>query len=102
TGYVGVGIVEDPVVKVDQFMVNTDKGKVPLLEAPINESYHKKWVDDEDRAEYVVRVKWLQSVPIKKAISEVGFFGNQNTVCKPTTPKWKYTIERLKTVFSIE
>jgi len=102
TGYVGVGIVEEPAVKVDEFLVSTDKGDVPLLEAPINEHYHKKWVDNEDRAEYAVRVKWLRSVPTKKAISELGFFGNQNTVCKPTTPKWNYTVERLKAAFGIE
>jgi hypothetical protein len=102
TGYVGVGIVEEPAVKVDEFLVSTDKGDVPLLEAPINEHYHRKWVDNEDRAEYAVRVKWLRSVPTKKAISELGFFGNQNTVCKPTTPKWNYTVERLKAAFGIE
>jgi len=102
TGYVGVGIVEEPTVKVDQFMVSTDKGDIPLLEAPVNENYHREWVDDEDKAEYVVRVKWLRVVPIKKAISELGFFGNQNTVCKPTTPKWNYTVERLKKAFEIE
>ena len=26
-------------------------------------------------------------------------FGNQNTVCKPTTPKWRTTVERLKEKF---
>ena len=26
-------------------------------------------------------------------------FGNQNTVCKPTTPKWRSTVERLKAHF---
>ena len=102
TGYVGVRIVEEPAVKVDQFLVSTDKGEVPLLEAPIDEDYHREWVDDEDKAEYAVRVKWLRSVPIKKGISELGFFGNQNTVCKPTTPKWNYTVERLKAAFNIE
>jgi hypothetical protein len=59
-------------------------------------------LDDEDKAEYVVRVKWLKAVPVKKAISELGFFGNQNTVCRPTTPKWSYTVERLKSVFDIK
>ena len=102
TGYVGVGIVEEPAAKVDQFMVKTDNGEIPLLDAPVNEHYHKQWVDDEDKAEYVVRVEWLRAVPIKKAVSEVGFFGNQNTVCKPTTPKWNYTVERLKEAFNIE
>jgi hypothetical protein len=34
------------------------------------------------------------------AVREVGMFGNQNTVCKPTTPKWRSTVERLKQHFS--
>lgn len=101
-GYVGVGIVEATAVKVDEFIVDTDKGKVPLLEAPINDHYHEKWLDNDDKTEYLVRVKWLHDVPMKKAISEVGFFGNQNSVCRPTTEKWNYTVERLKTRFKIE
>jgi len=28
-------------------------------------------------------------------------FGNQNTVCKPTTPKWRTTVERLKERWNI-
>lgn len=101
-GYVGVGIVESPVVRIDEFNVETDKGALPLLEAHINADYHRQWVDDEDKAEYVVRVKWLKTVPVKKAVSELGFFGNQNTVCKPTTPKWNHTVERLKAAFQID
>lgn len=31
----------------------------------------------------------------------MGLFGNQNTVCKPTTPKWSHIIERLKQVWEI-
>lgn len=102
TGYVGVGIVEAPAVKVDEFFVKTDKGELPLLRAPINANYLKPWVDDEDKAEYLVRVKWLRDVPIKEAKSEVGFFGQQNTVCRPTTDKWNHTVERLKALFKID
>ena len=102
TGYVGVGIVEEPAVKVDEFMVNTEDGEIPLLEAPISKNYHRQYVDDEDKAEYLVRVKWLRDVPINEAKSELGFFGNQNTVCKPTTPKWNHTVERLKTLFELD
>jgi hypothetical protein len=40
-------------------------------------------------------------VPIEQAIKEVGLFGNQNTVCRPTTPKWRWTIERLKERFQM-
>ena len=32
-------------------------------------------------------------------VPPIGMFGNQNTVCKPTTPKWRSTVERLKTHF---
>jgi len=46
-----------------------------------------------------VRVEWLDTVPENKAFNEVGLFGNQNTVCQPTTPKWRHTVERLKTYF---
>lgn len=35
----------------------------------------------------LVPVEWIQTVPLEQAIQEVGMFGNQNTVCKPTTPK---------------
>jgi hypothetical protein len=38
-------------------------------------------------------------VPLDKGVQEVGLFGNQNPVCKPTTPKWRHTIERLKLRF---
>jgi len=55
--------------------------------------------DDPEKAEYFVRVTWLDTVPESKAVNEVGLFGNQNTVCQPTTPKWRHTVERLKTYF---
>jgi len=102
TGYVGVGIVEAPAVKVDEFMVTTEQGEVPILEAPIRTKYHREYVDDEDKAEYLVRVRWFRDVPMEEAKSELGFFGNQNTVCKPTTPKWNHTVERLKSLFQVD
>jgi hypothetical protein len=52
-----------------------------------------------ETAEYFVRVDWIETVPDAKAINEVGLFGNQNTVCQPSTPKWRHTVERLKTYF---
>ena len=44
-------------------------------------------------------VQWLYTVDIEAAVQEVGMFGNQNTVCKPRTPKWRITVDRLKTIF---
>lgn len=47
-------------------------------------------------AEYFVPIRWIHTVPVEQAVNEIGLFGNQNTVCKPTTPKWRTTVERLK------
>ncbi len=54
---------------------------------------------DPEEAEYFVRVEWLDSVPESEAFDEVGLFGSQHTVCRPSTPKWRHTVERLKTMF---
>ena len=59
-------------------------------------NYHREHVDDPERCDYFVPVKWLHTVPVEKAVKEIGLFGNQNTVCRPTTPKWRLTVERLK------
>lgn len=101
-GYAGVGIVESPVVKVDKFMVEIDGEKKPLLQVVSDAHYHREYVENEDMAEYVVGVKWLKTIPMKNVKSEVGLFGNQNTVAQPTTAKWPHTVERLKQLFGIE
>lgn len=49
--------------------------------------------------EWFVPVRWLDSVPLEKAVKKTGFFGNQNTVCQPMTPKWRHTFDRLKEHF---
>lgn len=58
--------------------------------------------DDEEPAEYLVPVRWIVSFPTSQAFSEVGLFGNQNTVCKPATPKWEHTVARLKQAWEID
>ena len=47
-----------------------------------------------------MRVDWLDAVPESKAVNEVGLFGNENTICQSTTPKWRHTVERLMAYFS--
>jgi len=77
-----------------------DTGRdVPVLEVAKGGSYHLEFVEDPERCEYFVPMNWLQTVSLDKAVQETGLFGNQNTVCKPTTPKWSFTVERLKEVF---
>ena len=102
-GYVGVGKVLEPAVVVDEFMVtdNSDS-KVRLLDLPTKTSRMRIGMDDIEKAEFLVRVTWLKTVRRDQAIKEKGFFGNQNTVAKPKTPKWNHTVERLKRRFGIE
>lgn len=99
SGYVGVGRVKVAAQPMSEFFVTTDAGSQPALDVLKDGSRYRQWNDDPDKAEYVVAVDWLDTVPESDAIDEVGLFGNQNTVCAPTTPKWRHTVERLKTYF---
>lgn len=33
-------------------------------------------------------MQWLQTLSESQAFNEVGLFGNRNSGCQPTTPKW--------------
>jgi len=98
-GYVGVGRVTGRAQPASSFKVITPTGEVPVLVAATGGSYHREFIDDPERCEYFVPIDWLQTVPLENAVQEIGLFGNQNTVCKPTTPKWRSTVERLKEKF---
>jgi len=90
-------------VKVDKFLVKSEKGEeVPITNVHLKGPNILKNKDDEERSEYLVKVKWLKVLKLNEAVKEKGFFGNQNTVCKPVTKKWQHTVERLKKQFEIE
>lgn len=99
TGYVGVGRVKEAVQSVNDFKVSTPEGERPCLDVLQHAALYQQNAADPEKAEYFVKVDWLDTVPAKNAINEVGLFGNQNTVCQPSTPKWRHTVERLKTRF---
>jgi len=98
-GFVGVGRVTGRAQPATEFRVATPEGEAPVLDVARRGSYHREFEDDPARREYFVPVRWLQTVPLSGAVAEIGLFGNQNTVCKPTTPKWRSTVERLKEKF---
>lgn len=99
TGYVGVGVVEGNMLPMNEFRIHTSAGDVPVVEVAKRGTYHAEFVNDLEKCEYFVRVRWVQTVSLGKAIQEIGLFGNQNTICRPTTPKWRSTVERLKKIF---
>jgi len=98
-GYVGVGRVTESVQSVNEFKVWSGDGEQSVLHTIKSADHLRKTASDPEKAEYFVRVKWLDTVPEANAIHEVGLFGNQNTVCQPTTPKWRHTVDRLKQQF---
>ena len=95
-GFVGVGEVTGPREPITEFRIDTPEGERPASEVLSSGSYHREFIDDPDRMEYFLSVHWVHTVPLEQAVNEIGMFGNQNTVCKPTTPKWRTTVDRLK------
>ena len=98
-GYVGVGRVTENRQRVTEFEVDSDEGKQPVLDVLSNAEEYRQSANDPDQVRYFVRIQWLDTKPESEAVRELGFFGNQNTVCQPRTPKWKHTVDRLKTHF---
>lgn len=91
-GFVGVGTATGRAQPITEFTI---KGR-PIRELAKRGNFHAEFDENAERCEYIVPVDWIQTVPLEQAVQEVGMFGNQNTVCKPTTPKWRSTVERLK------
>ena len=94
-----VGEVIEGVQPARDFKVMTEAGEQLAKDVVQHGAKYKATADDPEKTEQFVRVKWLDTVDASQAFSEVGLFGNQNTVCQPTTPKWRHTVERLKGVF---
>ena len=98
-GYVGVGRVTGVSQPAEAFTVATKEGEFPILDVATKGTYGRDVIADRVRCEYFVPVRWLDTVPLKQAVRAIGLFGNQNTVAKPVTPKWRETVERLKQKF---
>ena len=100
TGYVGVGIVTEAVQQAKDVVFNNENVQTPMKDLPLHGKYFYS-EDDPENAEYVVKVQWLKTVATSKAVKEIGFFGNQNSVCRPTAEKWTFTVDRLKKCWGI-
>ena len=99
-GYVGVGVVVSDVIPASEFEVEESGKRVSILEATTSAHYGSSKVNTEDQ-EYFVKVKWIKTYSREQAYDELGFFGNQNTVCKPTAARWRNTVDRLKDKFRV-
>jgi len=99
-GYVGVGIVEGGAIPASEFEVYENGKAVSILDITSPAKYDSR-VNSDDQ-EYFVKIKWITTLSRANAYDELGFFGNQNSVCKPTAPRWRSTVEHLKAKFEID
>jgi hypothetical protein len=86
-GYVGVGIVTEPVVPIAE----TD-----LLEQELEAPAMDRGIDDPERSEYVVRVRWLEAWEREDAFWIPGLYANENSVTRLRDSR---TLEALLEVF---
>lgn len=98
TGYVGVGLVKEPVVPARDFIVLVDGKTTPLLSAPLKAPMMDEFADDPDRTEQVVRVEWLRAVPREEAYWEKGLFAKQHSACRLRN---RFTIEKVTEHFRL-
>lgn len=108
TGYVGVGIVTGERCRAADYRFASEGDRtLPEIIAQDEDLSRDAYphlfqtLVDEEEAEYLVPVRWIHTVARNEAFSEVGLFGNQNTVCKPTGAKWQHTVERLGKVWPV-
>jgi len=99
TGYVGIGIVKEEAVSVNDFCVEVAGKPTPILTLPLKSAEIGKYAEDPDRSEYLVRIEWLRTKPVEEAIWEKGMFANQNSACKLRN---RFTVERLTELFKLE
>ena len=100
-GYVGVGVVESEVIPASEFEVEEGGKRISILDVTTSAHYGSSKVNTEDQ-EYFVKVKWINTFSREQAYDELGFFGNQNSVCKPTAARWRSTVEHLKDKFGVK
>jgi hypothetical protein len=97
-GFVGMGVVTGKATPSGEFILTVEGKELPALSV-LKEAHYFRDKTDADEIEYFVPVNWVHTVPLNLAVKELGLFGNQNTACRPKTPKWRHTVERLKALW---
>src|SRR3954447_8632080 len=89
-GYVGVAEVVESVVPV------AESG---LLDEPLEAPAMDRALEDPDRCEYIVRVRWIVALEREDACWIPGLYANENSV---TRMRDQWTLQRLCEAFEIE
>lgn len=101
-GYIGVGKVTSKSQPFEEFVVCVDDEEIPLAKCELIGSYLHPSVPDDDSREYCVGIRWLHTENLEDAVKQVGFFGNQNSVCRPRVAKWSHTVSTLRSRWKVD
>lgn len=81
---------------IDKLTVDDGNGRqVPITSLPLHAADLPTEASGGIKAEHMVRVEWIKTVPLAQAVREKGFFGNTNSAAGPRSKKWVHTIKRL-------
>lgn len=99
SGYVGIGeVIEEALpIKDVTFTVDNEKIKMRDLNLRATNMFHDE--ENLDKCEYIVKVKWLKTIPKQEAYWIKGLKANQNSAYKLTN---QYTIDKVSEFFKLD
>lgn len=99
TGFVGVGTVAGAAARFEQASVLVDGEQTELASLALAGEYWHQGEEIDEKAEWVVPVTWLATLPEKDAYWVKGMFASQHSACKL---RQEFTLERLAQRFNID
>lgn len=99
TGYVAVGTTLGPAERFETAIVFTNGAWVNLAERDLHGEYGHGIGEDDDTAEWVVPVQWIDARPESEAFWAKGMFANQHSACKM---RQEFTLQRLVGHFGLD
>lgn len=97
--YVAVGRVLAPATRFEVAKVRVDDAWIPLAEQTLEGVYSSDPTTDDDFAEWIVPVEWIDARPLEAGFWEKGMFASQHSACKL---RQEFTLERLAEHFGID
>ncbi|MFX4272649.1 hypothetical protein ACQBAR_05655 [Propionibacteriaceae bacterium Y1685] len=97
--YVAVGRVLAPASRFEDAQVRLNGNWAPLADQSLQGSYRDTRAAEDDDAEWVVPVVWIDARPLQAGFWEKGMFASQHSACKL---RQEFTLGRLADHFNID
>jgi hypothetical protein len=102
SGYVGVAEVTGDPQTYESALLSVDGNEIPMMSIELAGKYvhdlDRDSDDDQDRDEWILPVRWIQTVDRSAALRATGLFANQNSACKLRN---RFTLEELARFFDL-